>query len=423
MSIEKKINLVKIFIILTILFIPFTTFRIVGLKISEITMIPVIFLYLKNIEINKSNNVFKFVVIFSILIFFSSTVNFFDSEYLKKVGIDSGIYYSYEFGPILKVIRLWIVCLFSIILTQTMLKNSYTGYIKYYIYSTTFVDIIGLIQTFKNGAFNLGIARNRLFAIEPAEAGFINSFSIIYLYIDIFINKNKRISNIIMFIINISMQLFIGSTASIFISLASISIITIIYMIKKKKKKFIVFSLIMFIVPINYLIKNTNIFNKIINYKYYMNIEGSSLVDRISAIETGIKMFKDNYILGVGWGNYGWFVDVYKTNPLFHTNPGGNFSANNQYIVILSELGIIGAFVVIIFLYGFIKKIVTLNKMKSLTQKNNILLYIVIAMTIYLLINAFTLNNIYSFQLWIIVSYLNYIYYSEKFADFGRNRC
>lgn len=416
MMLRKK-TIIDVLLFLLIFFIPYTTFRVMGLKISEIIMIILIPFIISDIKIYKKDSVIRFFMYFSIAICTSALVNYLLGNNLNKIGLDNGIYYSYEYGFIFKIVRLFIVCIFSVAIASIFKKYGLKKYINVYVLSTTLINIYGIIITIYRKNIILGVTRNSLFAVEPSEAGFINSISIIIIIIISIVHKNFSFIQFFLLVIHIVMHLFIGSLASLMFGLVTIVILFLVYFGRKRGlRNFIKKLLVVFISCISVLIiiKNTSIFNKLINYKHYMNVQGGSLVERITAIDIGFEMFLDNMLLGVGWGNYGWFVQLYNTNPLFNINPGGFFSANNQYIVILSELGIVGVIITTIFALSCTKRIIYLFKL-HIEEKNELVeLYIGTGMIIYVMLSNLTLNGIYSFQLWIGIAIINYLYYKSR---------
>lgn len=413
----RKKTIVNMLLFLLIFFIPYTTFRIMGLKLSEVIMVSLIPFIITDIKIYKKDNIIKFFMFFSIAICVSALINFMSGNNLNKIGAENGIYYSYEYGFIFKIVRLFIVSIFAIALANILKKDGVKKYINIYVLSTTLINIYGIIVTISRGNIVLGVTRNTLFAVEPSEAGFINSISIIIIIICSTIYKKFSLKNVCLLIIHIVMHLFIGSLASLMFGLVTIIILLMLYFNRRRSIGNIIKKICTICISVTalfWVIRNTSIFNKLINYKHYMNVQGGSLVERITAINIGIDMFLDNILLGVGWGNYGWFVQKYNTNPLFNINPGGFFSANNQYIVILSELGIVGVFIVSIFIYSCTKRIIYLFKRNFKNENELIELYIGTGMIIYVMLSNLTLNGIYSFQLWIGIAIINYLYYKAK---------
>lgn len=418
----KIYKIKEILIYMCIFFLPYTTFRIVGLKLSEIFMCILCFITLikviraRKISIDiKESILIKFFVMFTISIVISMCANFIDGTYLNKTGTRESIYYSYEYGWIFKTIRLFLVVTFSSILIN-FFKESEGNIRKVsnaYILSTFLINLYFLTSLGTSlFSLNFGIERTSLMAVEPSEAGFINAISIIIIFYDILINKNRSLKNIIMLIVSLVTQLYIGSAAALAFLVISIFLCMVYRATKDKKyRKFLIFVSIISIAIVYYLMTETYVFDKIINYEKYINIKGSSTIERITAIQTGWEMFKEKPILGFGWGNYGWFVDNYKTNDLYITVAGGAFSANNQYIVILSELGILGMTIFIYFIYQIYKRIKYLNK-ANLDKTTNTYFYMFLTTFIYVMLSNFTLNGIYSYQLWISISVIIYLYSS-----------
>lgn len=81
-----------------------------------------------------------------------------------------------------------------------------------------------------------------------------------------------------------------------------------------------------------------------INNPYYLSITYPSLWNRYNFMIGAWKMFKDNLIIGVGFGNFMYNIPQYS---LLSVEAG----AHNTYLELAAELGIFGAIVFLILLY------------------------------------------------------------------------
>lgn len=405
----KSISATNFLIKLCILFIPVTIYTFLGLKISEILMIIALFVYLLESAINKDMAVTikikllkRFVFLFCIVILASNLYNNFLSNEVP-IGVDQGIYYSYEYGFIFKIIRLIILFLFCFLVIKFVAsdKHNLKVYSNIYLFSTTLMCLYSTFDMVINKAYNFGVDRTSLLCVEPSEAAFLTSFSILYL---IYINIEKiNFKYLGLLIVHLLGYLHIGSLGSFIALFFSIIMCSLLYFFNgtKNKKKYLILFFIIIIMAVLIGFK-TNLFLKL--GMQYDNISGGSKIERLSATDAGMKMFNNHKLLGIGIGNYGWLIANYNDNPLFHIEPGGKFSANNEYVVLLSELGVLGICVFISFVFFVLiecKKLI-----KNRDTFNNIYTKLAINLFIYVLTNMVTMNLIFSFPFWLSLAYI-----------------
>lgn len=405
----KGISVTSFFIKLCILFIPITIYTFVGLKISEAIMIVALFSYLIERTINKNlaikikiKPLKKFIFLFCTVVLLSNLYNNFLSKE-TPIGISEGIYYSYEYGFIFRIIRIIILFLFCFLIIKFIVldRKNIKIYSNVYLFSTTVMSLYSIFHMIINKAYNFGMDRTSLLCVEPSEAAFLVSFSILYL---IYFNIDKlTFKHFLLLMIHLLGYLHIGSLGSLVSLIVSIIICSFIFYVKKtkKRKRYLVFLAIIIICGVSVYLK-TNLFLKL--GSTYDNVSGGSKIERLSAVNAGVNMFNKHKLLGVGAGNYGWLIASYNNNPLFRIVPGGRFSANNQYIVFLSELGLIGTFVFAWFIISVLldcKKII-----KNKETLNSIYTKLAINLFIYVLINMLTMNLIFSFPFWISLAYI-----------------
>ena len=401
----NKLTLEELIMSLTIFFIPYTAFRIMGLKISEISMIilMIVMLLKGEAKISKKNNSFNFVVFICICIFVSGVLGLIDPINQYVYGKNEGIYYSFEFGWIFKIVRFIIVWFFSLYFMDKVKEERYLKkYFNIYILSCLLLDIWGIIMAVKNGIVAIGVTRTALAAVEPAEAGFINCFGIICALFMLY--KHRELKYIFSGVVMIIGQLIIGSTSSIVCMVGAIIVATL-YLINMENhdlaKKIILYIVggACITVAVFYLINRTTLLDKIINYRTYLTIRGSSVAERITTIQTCWKIFCARPILGIGFGNFGWYIKHYVTSPLLNYVPGGSFQPNCLYFELLAELGIVGFLGYLVFIKKILFKIMQIIKV----EKSNYS-FLFLATLVYILIHNFTLTTIYSFQFWMVVA-------------------
>ena len=84
-------------------------------------------------------------------------------------------------------------------------------------------------------------------------------------------------------------------------------------------------------------------------------VEQSNLVGRIFIVKTGIQIWKDNAILGTGFGTYGsgasmaWIPEIYEQYGI----PAGCYS-DNEYIKDIVETGSVGFLLLCLFLVSIL---------------------------------------------------------------------
>lgn len=411
-KVKTKIDMELLLIILMFFFVPYTKYRLGGFKISEILgMLLVVFLFLKDRKILiKKTIMLDFVFLFTISIILSAFLSYFDPINKYVHGENQGIFYSFECGWILKLIRMYIIFFIYSIVLKKIKNYSVIKTIFYaYILSCVILDFFGIIEALKNGGFQIiGIYRTSLCAQEPSEAGFINCFAIILCLYLCFSEKRKKYY--IELAILVLGQVVIGSTASLIALIMGI-FFEVAYILLKKNIKIIykiaivLCCIIVSIYAGNFLFNKTQIFNKLINFDYYTTIEGSSISERITTIQTCWQMFLKRPLFGVGFGNFGWYIDKFITSTYLRYIPGGSFQPNNLYFQILAELGVIGIAILVGYFINIMRKIIKIIKY----NKNNNMGYFLFAMWIYIMIHNLTLTTFFSFQFWLMTILVIYM--------------
>lgn len=408
------------YIFLGILFFaPFTNIRLVGLKFSEImALLLIIFIGAKhqlNISLSRTNE--KFVFFFALVIFVSAVLSFFDSINIYVYGVDKGPYYSFEYGWIFRIVRVFVVLCFSSILYKQLNVNNkiFDCLCNTYILSNVLVDIYGIANFFVTvgSLTEFGHLRTSLFAVEPSEAGFINCFAIILALRNF--GKKMSKSNVIVLGILVFGQLVIGSTTSIVSVLLSAALTYIIYNKKVNglSGKTVIMYLFVVLVSVAlfyWLANYTQILDKIINVQDDLDKSGGSSIERLTTIETCWRIFEVRPIFGVGFGNFGWYLDHYVTSSLLLYVPGGDFQPNNTYMQILAELGIVGFLLYVWFIFQQFKQLNFLLRVNPRDRK----VYLCYALLIYLMIHGLTLPTMYSFQFWFVVTVIQFMYLKKK---------
>lgn len=410
----QRFNITKLLLILIVFFIPYTQFKIAGLKISEIVMmclIPLKFIQ-KKVRIPIKGTTAGFVLAFSVVIMCSAVLSLVDPIHKYVYGVSGSIFYSFEWGWALKIIRLIIVYFFMLSVADfCKTEADIRSICGIYVWSNIVIDLIIIGKGVLRGNWIIGVSRTAAMAVEPSEAGFINSMAIIYaLFLLINTKKhNEKVKAWLQICVLIIGQLVIGSTGSLMALGPALAVAGGTYLAKKKEApiaklpKFGAIAIVG-VCAVVFLMEKTSIFSKIINYKVYMKIPGSSVVERLGAITTCLEMFKQRPLLGIGFGNYGWYIDHFITTNLYNYVPGGSFQPNNQYFQLLAELGIIG---VGVYVYFVLKQLKTIKGILRKKTKDNLVKGVFfLCMWMYLMIHNMTLPTLFSFQFWMMSAFI-----------------
>jgi len=190
------------------------------------------------------------------------------------------------------------------------------------------------------------------------------SFTAILTLYKIIYEKNIYLKIIfILFYTSISLNLFISGGRTGLVPYIIVQVLLLIYIYKHKVKYIIIsLSIISFLFYFSY--KNINIFNKRINQAYsnIINIKNknfnSSWGTRVAMIYVGLKIIQDNPIFGVGIKDnmdkmieYINNINEYDFN---HLKRYYKWHFHNQYIDILTQIGIVGLVLFFLIFYYLI---------------------------------------------------------------------
>ena len=404
-----------------VFFMPYTIYRIAGFKISEVfTLLMIVFIIMNKFNPFRSNRFMdKFAFLFIATILFSGILSYIDPINQYVSGEDDGIYYSFEYGWIFKIFRMLIVLIFAVTFERLIKRNMVmlTRLCNIYITSNVLLDTYAVFLFLLQGVAlgRLGIYRTSLAAAEPSEAGFINCFAVLT-NIFLLIRHPSRKYRLSLFILILG-QLVIGSTTSIVATCISVGLVYLVYE-KYKTRSLINYSIklvigVAVILLCFYMLGNyTNILGKFITMEDDIEREGASTAERLTTITTSLVMFRERFILGVGFGNFGWYISHFITSPFLLFVPGGKFQPNNLYFQLLAELGIVGFSVYIWASYMILRKSFYLIKVNN----QNSFAYLILCLEIYLLIHSVTLPTLFSFQFWIVMATVQALYYNKIFT-------
>ena len=292
-----NVSLQKFLLIIFFIFMPFAqalTFDIgFPLKISEISMICIIFLYQNRVKLKKCDVILICFMLIALLSFFVNML----WEYNYTLNINYTKRFGENIDSFSKFIYLFFIILSFIILRNVFDKNKVI-YIKYFflgavlaIFYSWYLTLSGVFYYRPLLLFGIG---------EPQVISF----------------QNWTLINIKYFIIILIMTLFSFTLLS-------------------GNKDFN-----------EYVLTKINIFNSDIN-----NNGAISREERKESIIKGINMAIDNPFFGVGTSNYAKHFDYYDLDKRIFQNINIKVIPNNIYVEIISELGFIAFSLFIIFLY------------------------------------------------------------------------
>ena len=353
-----NVSLQKFLLIIFFIFMPFAqalTFDIgFPLKISEISMICIIFLYQNRIKLKKCDVILICFMLIALLSFFVNML----WEYNYNLNIN----YTKRFGENIdsfnKFIYLFFIILSFIILRNVFDKNKVI-YIKYFflgavlaIFYSWYLTLSGVFYYRPLLLFGIG---------EPQVISFQNwtlirsgtflegNYMGVFIFISVVLSLYyKRIFLTIFF------------TVSMITTFSTIGLLSLLffysYLIAKINIKYFIIILIMTLFSFTllsgnkdfneYVLTKINIFNSDIN-----NNGAISREERKESIIKGINMAIDNPLFGVGASNYAKHFDYYDLDKRIFQNINIKVIPNNIYVEIISELGFIAFSLFIIFLY------------------------------------------------------------------------
>ncbi len=235
---------------------------------------------------------------------------------------------------------------------------------------------------------------------NPIRIGIVSGLGlVISLYF--LIDKKKWIYGMFLFVNFISV--YLSSSKGAFIG---VIIISIIIVFQKHKKLLIYIALLLiltFIIP--------NPIKNMFNYSIYKDKYST---DRLNIWKMTINVFLDNITLGIGPNN---FKNVVKKYNFKQTKGPANYfkvpkQTHNDYLKIIAENGLLGLLLVVLFLFGLIKRI-----------KINKILDLPLLLLLFLSFQAFFFNILFKpFFLLVFLLLLKLVFEIEvKFVNITKN--
>ena len=312
--------------------------------------------------------------------------------------------FSMETIPNVVGLALFLVCLTNYINSRDKLMKT----IKLTVVSNTIaaIKIIALYALYD------GTAADRIIKITGIyfnTVGQVLGFSIIF---TIYLYKNYSNKRYLLMVIPQFLAILMTESRKALL-IPVLGIIIILLLTKTSRKKIIwctllAFSLILGIVLINIIdipiIQNLNKeFSELIKYASGQKTNDWSINLRQFFIDTGIVIFKQNCVKGIGVNNFAYYVKNYTTY-------GHDRYSHNNYIELLSCLGIIG-----FILYYWVYIYIIIRLLKSLKKdRDNFLLIISTAVMFVLMIMEY---GIVSYTGCLYHTYITFVYctfYYEK---------
>jgi len=383
--------------------ISWTELAIGPLRISELLILTIIFLWLFSEGPSKARlsdyrvyaTIFMSLFIYAIIVAIYNAITY-------TINDNPLSFYSFYLSPLYRFPRYATIIIAAIIII-TFLKHERINkrHLSYAALSSIYIPaILHTPEILSRDDFY----RETLFCIEPSEAAFYTTtLTLFAIYINRRITPIALISLILLLVIKSSGTFMaIGAATTIYL-------ITTALRNRRNMARNIGFSILIFWIAFIF-------HDQTIGYVQQKIIaEGSadtntSIVERTAALNASIKMFID-HPFGVGIGNYGWLIDEYNSDPRYITVAHGSFHANSALAFVLSDLGIAGAIFMLFFLVTLIKN--------SLTNESQLIalsgLYIALSSP-----NFMILNNILTFIIFFMAAQTNLNY--SAFINNKRSR-
>lgn len=363
-------------------------------------------------------DLFRSLIILNAFLIFNSIYAF----YSKFNFSYEGIIRSFTFIKFILLIYSFKILLFNKYQLDIIIKSWFV-----------FVTII-IIDIFFEKIFGHNIIGNispdgtrivSFFKDELVVGSFVFCFG--FSVISYFLNKNQKLNNKIFFsffLTLIPFSIFISGERSNFIKASILFFLIIIFIDKKKlflSKKILVFVLILFTSMV--FVNNKYTFIKYSEFFWRIDASKneSSFVNKFQNIkyfahyDTGIKIFKNYLILGVGNKNFRLECskEKYLNEKIKYTQARCSTHPHQIYFELLSEHGLVG-FIIILFIIAkfIIKNIKFCLITKDIFHSSNI--FYLMLFFIPLLPGSGIFNTFNGIMFWLIFSLTNSIYENKK---------
>ena len=385
MDINRIISRIYIFLYLSIPYLPLfgEIDRIASqwMILSFLNVTSIIFIFFRYGQISL-NVLFKIPIIFYLIFLVFGLFSVF-----KSVNVTESF---------VEFFRYFTTLLTIIVLAILVSKNNNYNFIFYLFIFFSLVDVFGIYLQQKSGLSLIGFTANK----NIVSASLLFKSNAILFILHKFKNIYSKIFAFVFSFFVFSAVILIGSKAGILSSFIIIIILLITSLIQKLNFRFY------FIIPLAFVVSiltsnlfNSNFQNAVIDTINYTNDSGST--DRLRYYSQAFETFSNNPLLGVGLGN--WKIHSSKYDSIDMINYIVQYHTHNDYLQLLSEIGI-GAF--FYFLFIIFSIILIIKNIRRHYQENNSkqLVYLIIC---FLCMGVYFLDSNLNFPAARVVMQLN----------------
>jgi len=277
-----------------------------------------------------------------------------------------------------------------------------------YVLSSILVSLLAINNFIRGGMLTSALNyRASAFGTSGEEAHFAASIapSIVYLFYNVlFIRKNGAASLLrILILVFLIVALVVSQTRSAWLGTAIAFVILLFYKAKESKSIKPVISAIVAVSVVILIISLINpaimsIISFIITDRYQSAFESGG-AGRTNIWRYGIEIFKYNYLFGSGFMSFPsaftrYYQDVNVPGLMYGIYAGR--AAHNIYLAILVETGIIGSSIALIYLVGYLYRIIK--------QRNKEMVYLMISMNMAMLTIGIFLDILNRKYFWFIIA-------------------
>ncbi len=321
----------------------------------------------------KKESLFYFLIFALLIILFSirniySIKNIVESLFLylliffNILFIISIFFSSYKLKSILLLLDIFLICIYFALFFYD--KNDEQKYFFLILYLISLFSIINIL----NYSFLIFEEKN-LFFSNPIMQGLISGIGLLIAFY--YILKRFDWIFFVLMILNLA-GVFVSASKAAFIGVVIFSFVLIILKRKRLIPFLIILIILTFIIP-----------NPIKNMFEFSLTKDPYAFNRIDIWKMSINIFKDNFLYGVGLGN---FSEVSKKYNFKQTKGPANYFKvpripHNDYLKLLCETGVFGLIFLLLFIFFILRKIFS----SSLFNISKVVI-------LYLLFNAFLFN-------------------------------
>lgn len=214
-------------------------------------------------------------------------------------------------------------------------------------------------------------------------------------------NKNKKIKHTCFLITSTIALLLTGKRGPLMFCIVAILVVYFTFLSNKPLSRWLkmgmvlVIGLILGVILVDYIPSIANTLSRFTTY-------GTDITNgRIELYEFAWKWFKENPILGIGWGGYSHRINTTFIGAIYGRD--SNMYAHNVYLQLLCDVGIVGFMIFIIPMILTIKKTYKLLKLSRkrkimLNTDEECILSISFFMQLFFLMYCFTGNPLYDYM-------------------------